>query len=287
MLEREELIEQAHFFRSVVDRLNDSIPIQELFGSVRHEILVTTKLPLAIDFLQNELRFTGTMGPAMRRLGHYFTKYQTFVIDQAEQERGRFDIKIALQILCSDAEYRSKGASPQGVFLFQLETLCRNRLSYDLGLEAMADDPVYDSVWKKWILTVRRQVGIIDLADLIYVRSESYRTRLEKLRQVDNHVREASHDWKPLFGEKEGRIAAATRAKDPLLLFSALQRQLGYPQVPRQKPVDHRLELLPQMARRLERLESRVKFLEDEQKGGFDLAKFYEAESKKRPGKRS
>ena len=36
-----------------------------------------------------------------------------------------------------------------------------------------------------------------------------------------------------LFGEKEGRIAMANRRKDPLYLFSALQRHLGYPSVPR------------------------------------------------------
>ena len=36
-----------------------------------------------------------------------------------------------------------------------------------------------------------------------------------------------------LFGEKEGKIARANRGRDPLYLFSALQRQLGYPEVPR------------------------------------------------------
>ena len=81
--------------------------------------------------------------------------------------------------------------------------------------------------------------------------------------------------WKPLFGEKEGRIALASRRKDPLLLFSALQRQLGYPKVPMPEPPDSTIELVPQLARRMERIESRVKFLEDEQKGGIDLTKFY------------
>ena len=37
----------------------------------------------------------------------------------------------------------------------------------------------------------------------------------------------------PLFGEKEGKIAKASRGRDPLYLFAALQRQLGYPEVPR------------------------------------------------------
>ena len=35
----------------------------------------------------------------------------------------------------------------------------------------------------------------------------------------------------PLFGEKEGKIAKASRGRDPLYLFAALQRQLGYPEV--------------------------------------------------------
>ena len=34
----------------------------------------------------------------------------------------------------------------------------------------------------------------------------------------------------PLFAEKEGKIAKANRGRDPLL-FAALQRQLGYPEV--------------------------------------------------------
>ena len=41
-----------------------------------------------------------------------------------------------------------------------------------------------------------------------------------------------------LFGEKEGKIARANRGRDPLYLFSALQRQLGYPEVPRPRRPD-------------------------------------------------
>ena len=62
--------------------------------------------------------------------------------------------------------------SPQGLFMYQFECLCRNRLRYDPGLAAMADDPLYDEAWKEWILTVRRQVGLVDFADMIYVRSQ-------------------------------------------------------------------------------------------------------------------
>ena len=79
-----------------------------------------------------------------------------------------------------------------------------------------------------------------------------------------------------LFGEREGRIALANRRKDPLFLFSSLQRQLGYPEVPRQKQADRQQDLLPQLARRMEQLEARLKILEEEQRGGFDLTQFYE-----------
>ena len=38
--------------------------------------------------------------------------------------------------------------------------------------EFRAADPAYDEAWRNWIFTVRRQIGIIDLADLISVRRE-------------------------------------------------------------------------------------------------------------------
>ncbi|MEX2092842.1 MAG: hypothetical protein WD971_09205, partial [Pirellulales bacterium] len=78
-----------------------------------------------------------------------------------------------------------------------------------------------------------------------------------------------------LFGEREGRIALANRHKDPLFLFSSLHRQLGYPEVPRPQFADTEHALLPQLARRLEQLESRLKLVEEEQRGGIDLTQFY------------
>jgi hypothetical protein len=65
-----------------------------------------------------------------------------------------------------------------------------------------------------------------------------------------------------LFGEREGRIALANRRKDPQYLFSSLHRQLGYPEVPRPRLEDGAQALLPQLARRLEQLETRVKLME-------------------------
>ena len=83
---------------------------------------------------------------------------------------------------------------------------------------------------------------------------------------------------------KEGRIALANRRKDPLLLFAALQRHLGYPAVPRLEPPDSLPQLLPQLMRRVERLEMRLKLLEEEQRGAVDLTRFYASNGPTPPG---
>ena len=58
-------------------------------------------------------------------------------------------------------------------------------------------------------------------------------------------------------------------------MFNALHRHLGYPEVPRPARPDESLQLLPQLARRVERMEARLKLLEEETKGGIDLTRFY------------
>jgi hypothetical protein len=269
MLDREELVEQAYLFRALGERMEQQISTQELLETIKEELLTTTKLPLAIDFLSAELKLRGVLATAMARLPHYFTPYQTFVVEEAEKERGRFDFGVALEILRAEAEYRAAGASPQGVFLYQFETLCRNRLGYDRGLTAMSGDPIYDEAWRQWLLMVRRQVGLVDIADLIFVRSPYYAK--SKGGRLDPE--EASRPV--LFGEKEGRIALANRHKDPLLLFSALQRHLGYPAVPRTRRADESKSVVPALQRRMDRVEQRLKLLEEEGKGGIDLSKFF------------
>jgi hypothetical protein len=144
--------------------------------------------------------------------------------------------------------------------------LSRNRLQYDRGLDSIAKDPIYDVTWREWIKTVRRQLGLVDFAEMIYVRSLLF----------DRRIGRKKSDKPALFGEKEGKIAFANRRKDPLFLFAAFQRQLNYPTVPRLKPIDENVNLVPQLKKRVERLEIRLKFLEEEQrKGAVDLSKFY------------
>ena len=242
---------------------------QELLASIREEVLSTTKMPLAIDFMASELRHHGMLSTAMGRLSHYFTAFQTHVMAEAENERGRLDFGVALEILRREAEYRAGSPTLQGCFLYQFETLCRNRLGYDRGLEAIAADPIYNDDWRQWIDTLRRQIGLVDFADMIYVRSEYY------LLQKARAGQPATPEKPVLFSQQEGKIALANRRKDPLLLFSALERHLGHPGVPKPKPPDRSRDLLSLALTRLERLEARVKLLAEEQKGGIDLEKFY------------
>jgi len=288
-LGRAEYIEQAHFFRALAERLRENVPAQEVLASVREEVLATTKLPMAIDFMLSELRHVGAFGTAMSRLEHYFTPFQAFIVSEAENERGRFDLRIGLEVLRREAEYRANTPNCQGLFLYEFEALARNRLGYDRGLEAVARDPGFDATWQTWIRTLRRQIGMVDLADLIYVHSEYYRMRQAGIPGGGENSPSRSGDEQAelmlsvaLFGEREGRIALANRRKDPLYLFASLQRQLGYPNVPRPDPAAPEQALLPQLARRLEQLEMRLKLVEEEQRGGVDLSQFY-----KRPDQES
>jgi hypothetical protein len=270
MLDREEYVEQAYLFKALGERMRENHATQDLLKWIKEEILSTTRLPMAIDYLAAELKLHGTFAQAMGKLAHYFTPFQTYVVGEAENERGKFDISVALKILEREARYRADGATPQGIFLYQFECLSRNRLGYDRGLEAIAGDPIFEAAWRDWILTVRRQVGLIDIADLIYVRSQQYPIDRRRQGREDD-----LGDTTMLFGEKEGRIAMANRRKDPILLFAALHRQLGYPEVPVLEPIDRTPEILPLVVRRLDRLETRLKLVEEEQKGGIDLSKFY------------
>ena len=153
----------------------------------------------------------------MARLDHYFTPFQAFVIQEAENERGRFDLRIGLEILRREAEYRAAEPTRQGIFLYQFEALSRNRLGYDRGLEAIARDPAFDATWRDWIRIVRRQIGMVDLADLIYVHSEHYRAarraRFESRRRFrDRARRPASSSSASAKGGSRSPTAGRTRS---------------------------------------------------------------------------
>ena len=267
MLPWEEYIEQTFFFETFRVRIEEGYSAQEFLTTIRSELLATVRLPMAIDFLLTEMKHSGLLSAAMQRLTHYFTPFQAFVIAESEREESRFDFRIALEILAREAKYRSESPPIQGLFFYQFETICRNRLGYDRGLETLIQDDAYSDVWKEWLTILRRQVGLVDFADMVFYRSEFYR------------IKNAEADVVPLFGEREGRIAFASRRRDPVFLFSALSRHLGYPSVPRQKRRTDEENLVPLLQRRIEHLENRLQLLEEELRGGINLNRYFVSKS--------
>jgi hypothetical protein len=268
VLDREEYIEQAYFFRVFRERVAANMATQEILGHIHEEILSTTRLPLAIQFLGTELKHAGLLSSGFERLPHYFTAFQAFVIQQTEQEAKRFGLETALLILEREAQYRAGQPTAAGLFVYQFESLSRNRLGYDRGLGVMREDPFYPPVWREYLDMVKNQVGVIDFADLIYLRSQYY--VMDERRQRPDY----QPPVEPLFGEKEGKIAKANRGRDPLYLFAALQRQLGYPEVPRQVTPDDITSRFETLKAKLRDLEMRLKLVELEQRGQVDLSPF-------------
>lgn len=268
ILDREEYVEQAHFFRIFRDRLAENVPAQEVLDRVHEEVLNSTRLPYAIQFLGTEMKHTGDLADGFAKLPHYFAPYQAFVIRQAEQQGSRFPMTTALLVLEREATYKAETPTKPGLFVFQFEAISRNRLGYAEGLTAMAADPHYDREWSAYIETVRRQVGVIDFADLLFVRSEMY----VKEQRMRNPTYEPPVP--PIFGEKEGRIARASRGRDPLYLFAALQRQLGYPVVPKYAQKDDLASKFEAIQKTLKELDMRLRLTEGEIRGNVDLSQF-------------
>jgi hypothetical protein len=268
VLSREEYIEQAYFFRVLRERLGSDVAVQQLLDHIHQEILSTTRLPMAIEFLATELRHSGLLSSGFARLNHYFTTFQTFVIQQTEEEKRRFTLETALQVLEREANYRAGEPTSAALFVYQFESISRNRLGYDEGLKSMGTDPLFDERWREYLEMVRRHMGVVDFADLLYVRSQLYVQ--EQRRQNPQY----EPPLPPLFGEKEGKIAWANRGRDPLFLFAALQRQLGYPEVPRSRRPDDLASRLLETKAKVRELEMRLQVLEGEVRGTLDLSRF-------------
>jgi hypothetical protein len=266
VLDREEYIEQAYFFRALRDRLGEGLATQEALDRIDQEILATTRLPYAVQFLAAELKHTGLLSSGFARLSHYFTSFQAFVVRCSEEDGRRFSTEAALLVLQREAEYHAASPSPQGLFIYQFEVLCRNRLGYDAGLVSMAGDPAYDADWRAFLDLARRQIGLIDFADILYSRSDAY------VREERRHRPDYEPSVPPLFGEKEGKIARANSGRDPLFLFSALQRQLGYPEVPRPRPRDDTAAKIEALQVKVRELEARLRVVDGELRGQIDLS---------------
>jgi hypothetical protein len=268
VLDREEYIEQAYLFRALRERLGHNMAAQDILERLPEEILSTTRLPYAVQFLAGELKHSGLLSSGFAGLPHYFTVFQAFLMRQTEHEALRFSLETALLVLEREAGYRAEPPTPAGLFFYQFEVLSRNRLGYDEGLTALTADPLYDAAWREYMDLVRRQLGAVDFADLVYLRSEFY------VREQRRRNAEYQPPRQPLFGEKEGKIARASRGRDPLFFFAALQRQLGYPEVPHPRPPDDLASRLVATRAKVRELEQRVQLLESEMRGQVDFSKF-------------
>lgn len=277
ILDREEYIEQAYFFRVFRERLQDNVPSQEILQTIQEEILATTRLPMAIDFLKTEILHSGRISDAMHRLSHYFAPFQTYVIQRSEDDESRFEQLIALQILESEAGYRARHATPSGLFVYQFECIARNRLGYSEGLKAIAMDPLFSDDWTRWIVRLSNELGSKELAEVVYLASQHfYNRRTTQTSQKSAQATAfAAQSPTPLFGDQEGRIAKANIGRDPLFFFAALQRQLDYPAVPRSQKTDDDQKLPAVLEARFNKVEQRLKIVEMETKGGIDLNQFY------------
>ncbi len=268
VLEREEYIEQAYFFRVMRERLADNLAAQDLLERIHQEILSTTRLPYAIQFLATELKHSGLLSSGFAKLPHYFTPFQAFLVRASEEPALRFNTETALLVMQREAEYRAGALTPAGLFIYQFEVLSRNRLGYADGLRCMAEDGFYDPAWRAYLQFVLLQGGEVDFADLVYLRSDLY---VKEQRRGDPGYEPPAP---PLFGEKEGKIANASRGRDPLYLFAALQRQLGYPEVPRPRAPDDLAAKLAALQTKFRELETRLRLLEAEARGRVDLSEF-------------
>src|SRR5262249_33918164 len=154
------------------------------------------------------VKHTGLLSSGFARLGHYFAPFQAFVLQGTEDERKKFDIGLGLLVLEREAQYRAGNISPAGLFVYQFETMSRNRLGYEAGIRAMQADSYYAADWKQFLGDIWSQLGVVDFADLIFLRSELYVS--ERWRADEDYVPKLP----PLFGEKEGKIARANRGRD-------------------------------------------------------------------------
>jgi hypothetical protein len=268
VLPQEEYVEQAYFFAGLRERLAAGQPAQEVLRHLRLELLATTQLSLAVDFMLGELRHSGQLSTAMVRLPHYFTPLQTHIVEQAERDTARFTFEQALLLLEREARYRSESASPAGLFIYQFEALSRNNLGFETGLRCMERDGFYDESWRHYIRLVRSQLGIREIAELVFARSSFF---VSMRRRQDPDYRPS---FAVLFEEKAGRIASASIGKDPMYLFSTLQRHLGYPEVPRPPKPNPVQQEFAELTRRVKALETRLTLLEAEVTGKADLSQF-------------
>ena len=232
----------------------------------------TTKLPLAIDFLRTEVLHGGRLNPAMAKIGHYFTPFQTFVV--AAGRVGQVEVRHGDRAVNPRADggvpgagafaggavhlpVRVRGAEPAGL---RRRPAGRRRRPLFRTPRGGPGSPAWRGRWG------RRTSPTWSI---------SAATSSSRAAAGPNTTPTGGPATRCCSTARLGRIARANRGKDPLYMFAALQRQLGYPRVPKPAaPADDKLP--PAQEARLARLEKRLQLLEAEQRGtGIDLHEFH------------
>jgi hypothetical protein len=85
-LEREEYASNRNtFFGFIASDCWKAFLLQEILQTIHEELLATTRLPMAIDFLRAEILHHGRIRRARwLELAHYFAPFQAFVIHSCQ-----------------------------------------------------------------------------------------------------------------------------------------------------------------------------------------------------------
>ena len=104
------------------------------------------------------------------------------------------------------------------------------------------------------------------------VYGAGYAQAEDRLHELLKQYRRCEGTMSEVFGAKEGKIGKASRGREPVYLFSALQRQLGYPEVPKPNQRDDLKTKLDVITGKLKELEQRLRLAEGGLRGGIDLS---------------
>ena len=151
MLDREEYIEQAYLFRVFAERIAAGIAAQEALVSIGQEVLATSKLPMAIDYLVGELKLVGTLSTAMVRLPPLLHRLPD--LRDATGRGGGGPVRHADG--AGDARARGdlprRGGDAAGAVLLPLRVPVAEPPRLRPRPRRVAADDIFDADWKAWI----------------------------------------------------------------------------------------------------------------------------------------
>ena len=150
----------------------------------------------------------------MACLPHYFTPFQAFVIQESENERLRFDLRVGLEILRREAEYRAERTHAAGHFSLSV----RGAVPQSAGLRPRAGSDRRRS-------GVRRNVARLDSQGAAADRHGRYRRRDLRAQRVllaaqqqklGDRGRRGSLSREPNRPERAGSSVEPGRCRRPL-----------------------------------------------------------------------